>query len=252
MLPRPYSYMVLHIHLQVYELSAEVALKALNHAEAIKVLRQLVEHLYPACIQALMAGGGWRHDNESSSAVMKAVGGAVSPLPLLAWQEQDKDLLELGNWVDGECSALRCLAGLDADALHAALKAHPECGRYPEAAAALVLFIGSSWGAGAGMDLTMLLRRLPSGLQRGPQVQGALRALGLLRLGNAPGYWTCAAGAKPLVRLAMRFYSGQAQQRSLTALACAYQSIDIPELMRMLGFGSGGELMQCLKATGPR
>lgn len=204
---------------QCYELAADVCLRAGDFPEALKCLGQLNRTIFPA----LVAQSPVRGDGSS-----RCGGGRLAAMGWEGVGEEDAD------------AAAATASAPDAAAVAASL-GRPEFRRWPEVAAALVLYFRCCAGrAGHAFDTLATLCRLPAPLLATPELQLALRALSALEAGNFVAFFRLQTAAPPLVRRTMAAASGRARERALLCLGAAYRNVATDVVVRWLALEAPG------------
>ncbi|PRW33645.1 Extracellular serine ase [Chlorella sorokiniana] len=268
-----------HFTREVYEVAADVCLRAGDYPEALKALQQLVHLIYPALAaqEAALAAA------EAAAAAAAPAGRAEEPAGPRAATAKKQSAAAVGvassssssggssgsraraaaaalplSWDDDSDAAEEdwaALAGgvtaLDDAAVGAALQQR-RFQRWPEAAGALAAYFSCVQGPREGrLDTLATLRRLPRPLLATSEVQAALALAGSLAAGDYVQLFRLRAAAPPLVRLVAGAAAGAARERALAAMATAYRNIAAAAVCRALALSMHG-LLACLKALADR
>lgn len=181
---------------QVYECSADICLRAGDLGEALKCLRQLVELIYAALAAAQLHGATQLRVSSQSglrSGVAPPPGLQLAP-PVAA---SGADRAQQQQQQQGDFQA-----GAAAGAGLGALLTKPAFARWPEMAAALLLYYKCHQAtAGEGLDTVITLRRLPRALLAREEVQRSLRLAAALGAGDFVAFFRALAGAPRTVQL---------------------------------------------------
>lgn len=164
---------------QVYECSADICVRAQDLGEALKCLRQLVELIYAA----LAVAERQQRQRQQQQAMSL---GALAPPPGLAQRAAGPE-------------------GTAGSVLGTVL-ATPALARWPEMAAALILYYKChpAQTGEEGLDTAITLRRLPAELLRCAEVQRSLRLVAALGAGDYVAFLRQLRSAPLLVQLLAR------------------------------------------------
>jgi hypothetical protein len=231
-----------HFSREVYEAAADVCARAHDWPEAFKALQQLVHLIYPAlAAQQAQQGGG------------EGQPGAAAGLVGRPGCSSDGGMAQ-GPWDLGaeegelECAPLAAVT-LDPSTTAAALL-QPCFRRWPEAAAALVLYFACAQQQQA--DTLTTLRRLPRAVLASREVQAALRLNSALCGGNYVALFRLRAAAPPLVQLVTSAAAQRAREAALAVMAAAYRSIAVGAVCQALQLAGLRQLLACLKLLADR
>ena len=232
---------------QVYEVAADVCMRAGDYPEALKCIAQLHGLIYPLLASQLASGSGSGtnggcHDGSQPNGARcsSGSGGGASSQGRSAavWKAAD-------GGVDGGGDSIPGASDADDSAVRAAL-ARPEFRRWPEVAAAQALYFrcctpaalaaaGTSSGAAAhAFDTLSTLCRLPPTLLSTPEVQLALAALSSLDAGDFVRFFRIRAATPPLARRVMAAQAGRQRERALLCMAAAYRNVAVEAAVSML------------------
>lgn len=231
-----------HFTREVYEAAADVCARAHDWPEAFKALQQLVNLIYPALAeqQAQQAGSSERQGASTGLAGKPGCGSEVGTAQG-AWDLEQKD--------EGlECGRL-AVEALDPGITAAAL-AQPRFRRWPEAAAALVLYFACTQQQEA--DTLTTMRQLPRAVLASDEVQAALRLRSALCDNNYVALFRLRAAAPPLVQLVTRAAAQRARESALAIMASAYRSIAVGAVCQALQLAGLSQLLACLKLLADR